>query len=196
MTDPERTPEEELQHWHDELSRVLKAAPDLPWPVLIEWAEEDELVAMKAATRAGRAKLITLEQRLATMEKLAAAWQKEAEQARQDLAGQAYPGDAMEFVAWSAIDRPLSEVDVVAILKTLRHCRVLAAEALHVSSDTWRDAKKRVTALHEPVQHMGQTWCGECSVRRSTGPQTGEWVAFIPHPCPTLDALDGKETTA
>jgi hypothetical protein len=51
-----------------------------------------------------------------------------------------------------------------------------------------------VRALHAPVQHMGQTWCGECSVRRRTGPKTQEWVAFIPHPCPTLDALEGKET--
>ena len=62
-----------------------------------------------------------------------------------------------------------------------------------VSADTWNDARKRVTALHEPVQHMGQTWCGECSVRRRTGPKAEEWMAFIPHPCPTLNALENKE---
>lgn len=50
-------------------------------------------------------------------------------------------------------------------------------------------AWERVTALHAPVQHMGLTWCGECSVHRSTGPKAEEWVALIPHPCPTLDAL-------
>ncbi|GGU62382.1 hypothetical protein [Streptomyces lavendofoliae] len=50
-------------------------------------------------------------------------------------------------------------------------------------------ARNRVTALHAPVQHMGQTWCSECSVRRSTGPTTDEWVALIPHPCPTIDAF-------
>ncbi|KOT57072.1 MULTISPECIES: hypothetical protein [Streptomyces] len=51
-------------------------------------------------------------------------------------------------------------------------------------------ALARVRALHAPVQHMGQTWCGACSLRRTTGPKSEEWVAFIPHPCPTLGALD------
>ncbi|GGZ83138.1 hypothetical protein [Streptomyces rubiginosohelvolus] len=54
--------------------------------------------------------------------------------------------------------------------------------------------RERITALHAPVQHMGQVWCGECSVRRSTGPRSEEWVAFIPHPCPTIDALGTAET--
>lgn len=49
--------------------------------------------------------------------------------------------------------------------------------------------RKRIADLHEPVQHMGQAWCGECSVRRSTGPGVEEWVALIPHPCPTIDVL-------
>ncbi|MEW2187680.1 hypothetical protein AB0900_30815 [Streptomyces cellulosae] len=136
-----------------------------------------------------------LEQRLAAMGRLAAAWQKEAERARRDLAGQAYPEDTIEFVAWSALERPLDEVDVAAILKTIRHCRFLAAQALHVCADTWKAAEKRIRDLHVPVQHRGKTWCGECSVRRSTGPKTEEWVAFIPHPCPTLDTLDHKEPT-
>ncbi|MFE3381348.1 hypothetical protein [Streptomyces anulatus] len=57
-------------------------------------------------------------------------------------------------------------------------------------------AVQRITALHVPVQHMGQTWCGLCSVRRSTGPKIEEWVAFIPHPCPTLNVLDSTETTS
>ncbi|MGP3737959.1 hypothetical protein ACTWJ9_33150 (plasmid) [Streptomyces sp. GDS52] len=195
MTQPTGSPEEQLEHWRSELARVVKASPDMPWPVLIEWAEEDELVAMKAATRAGRTKLITQEQRLAAMEKLAAAWQQEAERARKDLADHAYPDDSIEFVAWSALERPLEEADVVAILKTLRQSRFLAAEALHVCADTWNDARNRLRALHAPVQHMGQTWCGECSVRRRTGPHTDEWVAYIPHPCPTLDTLENKEPT-
>ncbi|MFF6931536.1 hypothetical protein [Streptomyces californicus] len=57
-------------------------------------------------------------------------------------------------------------------------------------------AVQRIAVLHAPVQHMGQVWCGECSVRRSTGPKSEEWVAFIPHPCPTLNALDSTETTS
>ncbi|MFF8250134.1 hypothetical protein [Streptomyces griseus] len=57
-------------------------------------------------------------------------------------------------------------------------------------------AVQRITALHAPVQHLGQVWCGECSVRRSTGPRSEEWMAFISHPCPTLGALDGTETTS
>jgi len=60
---------------------------------------------------------------------------------------------------------------------------------------TYRTALvSRLTALHAPVQHLGKTWCSECSVRRSTGPHTEEWVACIPHPCPTLEAIDHKET--
>ncbi|MFE6412587.1 hypothetical protein ACFVOR_37270 [Streptomyces sp. NPDC057837] len=193
MTDQERTPEEELEYWRSELARVVKAAPDMPWPVLIEWAEEDEMVAIKAATRAGRAKILQQEQRLASMDKLAAAWQKEAEQARKALADQAYVDDTVEFIVWSALDRPLNEVDVTAVIKTIRNCRYLAAEAVHVCADTWKAAEKRIKDLHAPVQHLGQTWCRECSVRRSTGPKTEEWVAYIPHPCPTLDALENKE---
>jgi hypothetical protein len=132
-----------------------------------------------------------LEQKLAAMEKLAAAWQKEAERARKDLALAADTADDAEILIWSALSRTLTEEEVSEHLKILRGCRYLAAEAIHVSSDAYKDAKKRVTALHQPVQHMGQTWCGECSVRRQTGPKTEEWVAFIPHPCPTIKELNG-----
>lgn len=131
-----------------------------------------------------------LEQRLAAMEKLAAAWQKEAERARRDLADQAYPDDAIEFVAWSALAGPLDEADVLAILKTIRQCRYLATESIHVFNDDLNAAKKRIRDLHAPVQHLGRTWCGECSVRRRTGPHTDEWTVFIPHPCATIDALE------
>lgn len=134
-----------------------------------------------------------LEQRLAAMEKLAAAWQKEAERARKDLADQAYPDDSVEFVAWSALAGPLTEPDVVAILRTIRQCRYVTANVIHVFADEWQAAKKRVTDLHAPVQHLGQTWCSECSLRRRTGPRSEEWVAFIPHPCPTVEALEKKE---
>jgi len=58
-----------------------------------------------------------------------------------------------------------------------------------------KDTKNRLRDLHAPVQHMGKTWCGECSIRRRTGPHSEEWVAYIPHPCPTLDTLENKETT-
>jgi hypothetical protein len=213
---PERTPEEELEHWRSELARVLKARHDLTWTNLIDWAEEAEHFAIKACTKSGRARLAGLDTRvteleaevarltreleearraklneaqprLAAMEKLAAAWQKEADQA--------YGDDTVEFIVWSALDRPLDEFDVRAVIKTIRNCRVLAAEALHVCADTWKDAEKRIRDLHTPVQHMGQTWCAECSVRRFTGPRTDEWVAYIPHPCPTLDTLENKEPT-
>lgn len=133
-----------------------------------------------------------LEQRLAAMAKLAGAWQKEAEQARKDLADQAYPDDAIEFVAWSALAGPLPEADIISILRTIRQCRYLATNSIHVFVDDLNAAKKRITDLHSPVQHLGQSWCSECSVRRSTGPCADEWVAYIPHPCPTIDALDGK----
>ncbi|MEZ7005706.1 hypothetical protein [Streptomyces sp. AD55] len=147
--------------------------------------------AEKAEARTGPTD--ALEQRLASMEKLAVAWQKEAEQARKDCASPAYADDAIEFTVWSAMDRRLDEVDVRLILKTIRGCRHLAAESIHLFADDLKAAKKRVRDLHAPVQHLGKTWCAECSVRRSTGPKTEEWLAFIPHPCPTLEALDSKE---
>ncbi|WP_093803975.1 hypothetical protein [Streptomyces sp. Wb2n-11] len=62
--------------------------------------------------------------------------------------------------------------------------------------DRLRTKLDQVTALHQPVQHLGQTWCSACSVRRSTGPRDEEWVAFIPHPCPTLDAISDPEAKA
>lgn len=147
--------------------------------------------AEKAEARTGPTD--ALEQRLAAMGKLAAAWQKEAERAHKNLAAAADTTDDAEIRIWCALERPLTEEEVAEHLKILRGCRYLAAEAIHVSSDTYKDAKKRVTALHAPVQHMGQTWCQECSVRRRTGPKTEEWVAFIPHPCQTLEALENKE---
>lgn len=136
-----------------------------------------------------------LEQRLAAMEKLAAAWQKEAERTHQQLDVPARTADDAEIRIWSALDRTLTEEEVSEHLRILRGLRYLAAHAIDVSSETYKDAKKRVTALHAPVQHMGQTWCAECSVRRRTGPKAEEWVAFIPHPCPTLEALENKEPT-
>jgi len=224
VTGQERTPEEQLEHWRRELARVLKANPTLTWSNLIDWAEEAEHFASKACTKSGRDRLAGLdnrvteleadvtrltreleqarqtklseaEPRLAAMERLAAAWQKEAERARRDLASQAFPDDHTEFIVWSALDRPLDEFDVTTVIKTLRHCRYLAAEALHVCADTWKAAEKRLRDLHAPVQHMGKTWCGACSVRRRTGPHSEEWVEYIPHPCPTLDTLENKETT-
>lgn len=56
-------------------------------------------------------------------------------------------------------------------------------------------AVARVRKLHRPVTHLGQRWCAECSVRRSTGPRAEEWVAYIPYPCPTIDALEGERAT-
>ncbi len=222
MTD--RTSEEELEHWRIELARVLKAAPSLTWPNLIDWAEEAEHFALKACTRPGRARLAGLENRvaeleaettrltrgleqaraaklaeaeprLAAMEKLAAAWQKEAERARRDAAVPADMADVAAMRIWDALERPLTMEEVTEHLKILRGVRHLAVEAIEVASDTYKNAKKRVTDLHSPVQHLGKTWCQECSVRRHTGPHADEWVAFIPHPCPTIEALETKEPT-
>lgn len=136
-----------------------------------------------------------LEQRLAAMEKLAAAWQKEAERAREESAVPADMADVAELRIWVALERPLTEEEVAEHIKILRWSRHLAVHAIEVAHGTYTDAKKRITALHSPVQHMGQTWCSECSVRRRTGPHTDEWVSFIPHPCATIDALENKEPT-
>lgn len=171
--------------------RMKREAADAPLlRIQLAYAMER---AQKAEARTGPTD--ALEQRLAVMEKLAAAWQKEAERARNDLTDQAYTDDTIEFVAWSALAGPLAEADVIAILRTIRRCRYLATESIHVFTDDWKAAKKRITDLHAPVQHLGKTWCSECSVQRRTGPHTDEWVAFIPHPCPTIEALENKEPT-
>lgn len=220
----EQTPEEQLEHWRLELARVLKAHPELPWSSLIDWAEEAEHFALKACTKSGRARLAGMEDRvaeleketarltreleqarnaklseaeprLAAMEKLAAAWQKEAEYARNESAVPADMADVAELRIWDALERPLTMEEVAEHIKILRGSRHLAVEAIEVAFGTYTAAKKRVTALHSPVQHLGKTWCRECSVRRRTGPHADEWVAFIPHPCPTLDAIENKEPT-
>jgi hypothetical protein len=148
--------------------RIKKEAADAPYlRIQLAYALER---AEKAEAKTGPTD--ALEQRLAAMEKLAVAWQKEAERARKDLADQAWTDDAIEFVAWSALAGPLTEPDVVCILKTIRQCRYLAVHAIDVLADSWNDVKKRITALHAPVQHLSKTWCSECSVRRRTGPKT------------------------
>lgn len=221
----ESTPAEALEHWRSELARVLKAAPDLPWPNLIDWAEEAEHFASKACTKSGRARLAGLEDqvtkleadatrlnkdlkaaseakladaqpRLKAVERLAAAWQEEAERARQDTARPADMADVAEMRIWDALERPLTEAEVVEHIQILRSARHLAVHAIEIAASTVADAKKRVRDLHSPIEHMRQTWCAECSTRRSTGPnRPDEWVAYIPHPCPTLDAIEGKEST-
>lgn len=187
----------------------------------IEWAEEADEWSAKAATRSGRKRLGELEQRaetaeadvkrlteeleqtrrakladvepkLAAMEKLAAAWQEEAERARKATEVPADMADVAEMRIWDALERPLTREEVAEHIKILRGVRFLACQAVEVSSDVVKQAKKRVTDLHQPIQHLGQTWCSECSVRRRTGPRTDEWVAFIPHPCPTLEALEDR----
>lgn len=54
--------------------------------------------------------------------------------------------------------------------------------------------KDRVQALHRPVTLMGQVWCDECSGQRRTGPKTYERIAYIPHPCRTIQALEGESS--
>jgi len=51
-----------------------------------------------------------------------------------------------------------------------------------------------VADLHHPITLMGQVWCDACSVQRQTGPRTTERIAYIPHPCPTIQALDTAPT--
>ncbi|MEW2302010.1 hypothetical protein AB0958_18890 [Streptomyces sp. NPDC006655] len=190
MTEPS-TAEEQLEYWRTELSRALKANSALPWKNLIDWAEEAEEYASKTCTAGGRARVVKQEQRLASMEKLAAAWQQEAERNRTALEVPADVADVAEFRIWCALDRPLTEEEVHEHIRILRSVRRLAGDGLLIAASSYTEAKARLTALHTPVEHLGKTWCAACSVRRWTGPKTEEWVAFVPHPCPTLDAVSG-----
>lgn len=82
-------------------------------------------------------------------------------------------------------DRPAGDIGLAIAL-----AGILDAE---VPEPPATAALARVRKLHRSITHLGQKWCAACSVRRSTGPRTEEWVAFIPHPCPTLDALEGEQ---
>lgn len=134
-----------------------------------------------------------LEQRLASMTKLAAAWQKEAGRARKDIAAAADTADAAEMRIWDAIGRPLTFAEVYEHLNVLRGCRTIAVEAINISAGTYEDAKKRVVALHHPVTEMRMVLCNECSVQRRTGPNRYERIAFVTHPCQTIRALNGED---
>lgn len=189
-TGAKQTPEQKMEHWRSELARVLKANPDLPWPNLIEWAQEAEEWALKACTRSGRkrlgeleettkaaeaeakrltgeleqarrAKLSEAEPKLAAMERLAAAWQKEAERARKDTASPADTADVAEMRIWDALERPLTMDEVAETLNVLRGCRHLAAHAIEVASDTYKHAKKRVLQTAEAGPPGGAAVPGE-----------------------------------
>lgn len=54
-------------------------------------------------------------------------------------------------------------------------------------------AHAAVAALHHPVTLLGVVCCNECSGQRRTGPRTYERTAYIPHPCRTIQALNGEE---
>jgi hypothetical protein len=92
-------------------------------------------------------------------------------------------------------DAPLLPIQLLHMLERARKAE-RAADLLagsHRRAEQAEAAIDRMRALHQPVQHMGQTWCSECSHRRSTGPKTYEWVAYIPHPCPTIDAIEEQQ---
>lgn len=69
-----------------------------------------------------------------------------------------------------------------------RRVEQLEAERDHRDAEITR-VRARVAALHHPVTLMGQVWCDECSTQRLTGPSTCERIAYIPHPCRTIQAL-------
>lgn len=186
----ERTPQEELAHWHAELARVLKAAPGLTWPNLIDWAEEAEHFALKACTKSGRKRLAELEKtaqaaeaevtrlnrelkrswnaklaeaqpKLAAMEKLAAAWQEEAERARKDNAVPADLSDVAEMRIWDALERPLTMEEVAEHIRILRGTRHLAVHAVEVASDTYKNVKQRITDVADAIPPSDTAVSGE-----------------------------------
>jgi hypothetical protein len=86
-------------------------------------------------------------------------------------------------------DGPLA-VETVLRLHVDEHSTLEYLRALRAA----QDQERAVRALHRPVTLLGQTWCDECSTQRTTGPRTAERVAYIPHPCPTIRALEGETT--
>ncbi|MEW2266945.1 hypothetical protein [Streptomyces sp. NPDC047868] len=191
MTGPDGLPpQEQLEHWHSELARVLKASPNLTWASLIDWAEEAEHFALKACTKSGRARLAGLEERakaaeaeaerltrelaqarnaklaeaeprLAAMEKLAAAWQKEAERAREDCAVPADMDDVAQMRIWDALERPLTMEEVAEHIQILRYARHLAVNAIEIASGTYEDATKRIQDVLKGGPSSGAAIGGE-----------------------------------
>ena len=73
-------------------------------------------------------------------------------------------------------------------IKRLREQLYLANESATSSSAhaaTLRAAIERVRALHAPIEIASKKFCDECNN------ETEYWV--VPHPCPTLRALDGED---
>lgn len=68
------------------------------------------------------------------------------------------------------------------------------AEEMEADRDRLAAQIARARAIHHPVTIMGQVWCDECSTQRSTGPRTWERIAYMPHPCQTVQALDAATT--
>ncbi|GES27873.1 hypothetical protein AB0G60_02875 [Streptomyces angustmyceticus] len=95
--------------------------------------------------------------------------------------------DAVFGVVHPELDRLNQEVDYLK--RNIRRSRD-QVDGYDQELTSAKAAIARMRALHQPTQHMGQTWCTTCSTRRRTGPDTEEWVAYIPHPCPTIDAIE------
>jgi len=105
-------------------------------------------------------------------------------------------------------DQPLRDAIAAEMEAADRlHCKLVATRA---EADGWAEALRNserlydqhlageraksaaVRALHHPVTLMGMVCCDECSTQRSTGPNASERVAYIPHPCRTIQALNGE----
>jgi hypothetical protein len=101
--------------------------------------------------------------------------------------------------ALTRAERPEQSADatVTVTMPASAHADGLAealANADRLYAQHLAEIRSRVAALHSPFTALDQVWCDECSTQRSTGPRTSERVALIPHPCRTIQALDGEES--
>ncbi|MEU9947053.1 hypothetical protein [Streptomyces sp. NPDC047939] len=142
----EMTAEETLQHWHDELARVLQANKALLWPNLIEWAEESNEWALKAATRSGRKRLAGLEQRAKDAEESLKTQTAQLEQVRKELALTQQAVFALtDMVETAAYDRtwPADRERPADVAREVEKAVAAEREKASAVEDEFREAAER-----------------------------------------------------
>lgn len=142
-----QAPAEQLQHWHDELARVLQAAPDMSWPNLIEWAEESNEWALKAATRSGRKRLAGLEQRAKDAEAALKAETAELERVRKELA-----------ITQQAVFALTDQVETAAYDRTWPADRKRPADVAREVEKAVAAEREKTTAVEGQFREAAERW--------------------------------------
>jgi hypothetical protein len=152
-------------------------AREAPWSIQAPWSE-DQVRNLNAFQRSGR------------MHPFTCGWR--SEHGGEGIlvataAGWECPADGCEYrQTWALpfMAQPLPPLDPHDLMARAREENERGRQAVI--------AIARISSLHRPVQYMSVTICDHCSVQRSTGPRTWERIAIMPHPCQTIEAIEGE----